>query len=121
MRVTAVEKMLAAKTNWLEWYVREQAWLIRIWDHGLATDGHRSMFMLLTEEQREVVFAGLEKKAGEPKPNDEPDYDAMLMRSVTGCVRDGGKLIFSFPDEDCARIGFRLIRDGIKKGVANGD
>ncbi len=75
MRVTAVEKMLAAKTNWLEWYVREQCWMIRIWDKGLDMEGHRSGFQLLTQEQREVVFLGLGRIHQEVvdswKPGDE--------------------------------------------------
>jgi len=60
MRVTAREKALAAKTDWLEWSIREQGWLLRAWDHGMNREGERSMMVLLTEEQRQVVFAGLD-------------------------------------------------------------
>jgi len=56
MRVTAREKAL--QTDWLEWNKREQRWMIRVWD--AASPDSRSMWVLLNEEQRQVVFAGLD-------------------------------------------------------------
>ena len=59
MNPTKAEKAL--KPDWMAWSVRDQGWLMRVWDHGIDKEGQRSMWVLLTDEQVDVLFAGLRK------------------------------------------------------------
>lgn len=56
MRVNSRERSL--QPDWMTWSHRDQQWLLCVWD-SVAPDS-RSMWVKLTPEQAEIMFAGLE-------------------------------------------------------------
>lgn len=57
MKVSSKEKSL--QPDWMAWSIRDQQWLLCVWDS--AAPDSRSMWVKLTTEQSDVLFAGLEK------------------------------------------------------------
>ena len=48
------------RPDWMEWNKRNQQWMIQVWDPAApGKEVGRSMHVLLTDEQADVLFAGM--------------------------------------------------------------
>lgn len=52
------------RPDWMEWNQRCQQWMIQVWDVvGIGKTPGRGMFVMLTDEQADVIFEGLKLRA----------------------------------------------------------